>query len=121
MKRLLHDRLFKVLEKTMPQEILPTFLGGTNKLGEENICVGGEVDQGILESSKPQDLTGMGKIHCIRIEAGLSHVLTYNTSKQADLRWKFKSDGGDLIFRVEVKRDNKISVLVPSARVWFYL
>merc|ERR1711915_785269 len=56
-------------------------------------------------------------IHCIRIEAGLSHVLTYNTSKQADLRWKFKSDGGDLFFGVEVKRDNKISVLVPSARV----
>merc|ERR1711915_287310 len=56
-------------------------------------------------------------IHCIRIEAGLSHVLTYNTSKQADLRWKFKSDGGDLFFGVEVKRDNKISVLVPSVRV----
>ena len=121
MKRLVYDRLCQVLEKTMPQEILPTFLGGTNKAGEENICMGGEVDQRILENSKPQDLTGMGRIHSIRIEAGLSHVLTYSTSKQADLRWKFKSDGGDLIFRVEVKRDNKISVLVPSARVWLYI
>ena len=121
MKRLLHDRLCKVLEKTMPQEILPTFLGGTNKVGEENICMGGEVDQEILESSKPQDLTGMGKIHCIRIEAGLSHVLNFNASKQSELRWKFKSDGGDLIFRVEVKRNNKTSVVVPATRVKLFI
>ena len=117
MKSLKLERLWKVLRKTIPQEILPTFLGGANKTGEENICLGGEVNQELLETSKPQDLTCMGKIHCIKIEAGLSHFLTFNASKQSDLRWKFKSDGGDLIFKVEIKRNNKISVLVPAARV----
>ena len=121
MKSLKLEKLHKVLRKTIPPEILPTFLGGTNKTGEENICMGGEVNQELLENSKPQDLTGMGKIHCIRIEAGLSHVLNFNASKQSELRWKFKSDGGDLIFRVEVQRNNKISVLVPAARVKLFI
>ena len=78
---------------------------------------GRNVNQVLLENSKPQDLTGMGRIYCIKTEAGLSHVLEFNASKQSDLRWKFKSDGGDLIFKVEVKRNKKISVLVPAARV----
>ena len=59
----------------------------------------------------------MGEIHNIRIEAGMNHVLTFTTSQYSDLRWKFKSEGGDLMFKVEVKRNDENIVLVPHNRV----
>ena len=99
--------------------------------------MGGEVDQETIDCSTPQELTGMcdlsirsichgiaigmGEIHNIRIEAGMNHVLTFTTSQYSDLRWKFKSEGGDLMFKVEVKRNDENVVLVPHTRVWYSL
>ena len=95
--------------------------------------MGGEVDQETIDGSTPQELTGrcdfyirkichripigMGEIHNIRIEAGMNHVLTFTTRQYSDLRWKFKSEGGDLMFKVEVKRNDENIVLVPHNRV----
>ena len=63
----------------------------------------------------------MGEIHNVRVEAGMNHVLNFTTTQYSDLRWKFKSEGGDLMFKVEVKRNDENVVLVPQTRVWYSL
>jgi len=107
----------QILKREIPVEVLPKQWGGTNTKRGKNICMGGEVDQETIDGSTPQELTGMGEIHNIRIEAGMNHVLTFTTSQYSDLRWKFKSEGGDLMFKVEVKRNDENVVLVPHTRV----
>ena len=103
--------------------------------------MGGEVTEEYLQQAKPEeipgeddleivdyqvDIKGMGEIFQTKIEAGSSLSLPQIVTTDCDLRWKFKSEGGDLCFGVKRKKsDNNPSTLVEevlaSSRVSFLL
>ena len=72
------------------------------------------------------DIKGMGEIFQTKIEAGSLLTLPQIVTNDCDIRWKFKSEGGDLCFGVKRKKsDNNPSTLVEevlaSSRVSFLL
>ena len=69
----------------------------------------------------------MGEICQMKIEAGSVITLPYKVDKDCDLRWKFKSEGGDLGFGVQRRESEKetpsafVDVLTPSRVLIFCL
>eukprot|EP00092_Neocalanus_flemingeri_P013028 GFUD01014039.1.p1 GENE.GFUD01014039.1~~GFUD01014039.1.p1 ORF type:complete len:171 (+),score=59.57 GFUD01014039.1:37-549(+) len=47
----------------------------------------------------------MGDIHTVMVGPGSVVTLRYTVSQDCDIRWKFKSEGGDLGFGVQRKKD----------------
>ena len=122
--------IFQPLLRSVPADILPSEWGGTKKgEGFEGICVGGEVTEEYLQQAKPEeipgeddleivdyqvDIKGMGEIFQTKIEAGSSLSLPQIVTTDCDLRWKFKSEGGDLCFGVKRKSDKNPSTPVEE-------
>merc|ERR1712106_132281 len=97
----------------LPGDILPVQLGGTKMVdGDDGICMGGEVTQEYLDQSQPEEIPGMGEICQMKLEAGSEITIPYKVDQNCDLRWKFKSEGGDLGFGVQRKESEKDT---PSA------
>ena len=114
--------IFQPLLRSVPADILPTQWGGTKD--EDGICMGGEVTEEYLQQAKPEeipgedeyeaikyqvDIKGMGEIFQTKIEAGSLLTLPQIVTTDCDLRWKFKSEGGDLYFGVKKKKSDKNS------------
>jgi len=95
------------LLKSVPADILPTQWGGTKN--GEGICMGGEVTEEYLQQAKPKEIPGMGEIFQTKIEAGSLLSLPQIVTTDCDLRWKFRSEGGDLCFGVKKKKSDSNS------------
>jgi hypothetical protein len=61
----------------------------------------GEVDD--EDEDDEDDVAGMGDIYTMKIEPGSVTTLRYTVSQDCQIRWKFKSEGGDLAFGVQRK------------------
>jgi len=93
----------------LPSDILPVQWGGTKIVAGDvdGICMGGEVTLEYLEQAQPEEIPGMGEICQMKIEAGSEITVPYKVDKDCDLRWKFKSEGGDLGFAVHRRETEK--------------
>ena len=66
------------------------------------------------------EFKGMGEICQKKIEPGSMITVPYRVDQDCDLRWKFKTDGGDLGFGVQRKESETdsspalVDVLTPS-------
>jgi len=89
-------------------DILPTQWGGTGAHGY-TVCMGGQVPQEYLDHAQPEEIPGMGEICLVKIEAGSMISLPQKVTKDCDLRWKFRSEGGDLGFGVQRKKSEEDS------------
>jgi len=92
------------LLRSVPADILPAQWGGTKD--GEGICMGGEVTEEYIQQAKPVEIPGMGEIFQTKIEAGSLLTLPQIVTTDCDLRWKFKSEGGDLCFGVKKKKSD---------------
>ena len=113
------------LLSALPAGILPAQWGGTKIVDhEQQICLGGEVSQTDQRQYQPQEITGeedredddddpgvtdMGDVCTIKIGPGSLITQKYTINKDCNLRWKFKSKGGDLGFGVQRKIAEKTS------------
>jgi len=90
----------------MPADILPAQWGGTSNQGGKkgSICMGGEVTSQEKREHKPEEIPGMGDILTVEIAPGSEVILKYTVSQDCQVRWKFKSEGGDLAFGVKKKK-----------------
>ena len=49
-------------------------------------------------------IVGMGDINTVEIAPGSEVTLRYTVSQDCRIRWKFKSEGGNLVFGVKKKK-----------------
>ena len=111
------DFSFQNLLAVLPADILLAEWGGTRS--KEGICMGGEVTSQEKREHKPTEITGekdcegaddiypvvgMGDIHTVKIAPGSEITFRYTISQDCHVRWKFKSEGGDLTFGVKKKK-----------------